>query len=348
MLTSARIARYIETLTLAQGRRAGEKFKVLPWQKKFLYGTFTGDVSSSALSIARGNGKSTFLAAVLAATVDVGGPLVTPHSESLLIASSYEQARLTFEHLLRFLAPTLEAHGVGPRGRYRLENSTSRCRLEDKMTAASVRILGSDPRRAHGAAPHLLLLDELAQWPPAMLEPMMSALLTSQGKIPDSKLLAIGTRPSDSDHVFANMLNGGAQYSQVHCADESDPPFRLRSWVKANPSLKFMPDLRKAIEREAEMAKRDPDRLPSFRALRLNQGTSDTSEMFLLDPSVWEKLETDLTGEDEVMPIGAPVFAADLGTNAAQSAVAAYWPTGRLEVLAAFPPFPLPVRTGPS
>ena len=34
------------------------------------------------------------------------------------------------------------------------------------------------------------------------------------------------------------------------------------------------------------------------------------------------------------------MFGVDLGTNAAQSAVAAYWPTGRLEVLAAFPRIP--------
>ena len=340
MLTSARISKYIETLVIAQGRRSGEKFTVLPWQRKFLSGAFRPGVASAALTIGRGCGKSTLLAGVLAASVDVGGPLVAPHAESVLVASSYEQARIVFSHVLRFLGPTLEEHGVGPRGRYRVEQSTSRCRIEDKLSGSSVRVLGSDPRRASGAAPSLILCDELAVWPPAMIEPMLSVLTTSQGKIPNSRFLAIGTRPASSDHPFANMLAGGSDYAQVHAAHPDDLPFIKRTWLKANPSIRHMPDLLKTIEREAALAKRDPDRLASFRALRLNMGTSDVSERFLIDPGIWENLETDLTGGDEVMPIGAPVFGVDLGTNAAQSAVAAYWPTGRLEVLAAFPRIP--------
>ena len=340
MLKSAKISRYIEGLVLAQGRAAGAPFPVFPWERRFLSGAFAPGIDSAALTVARANGKSTFLAGVLSASVDVGGPLVQPNAEAVLVASSFEQARLTFAHVLRFLAPTLEEYGVGPRGRYRVENSTARCRIEDKETGAAVKVLGSDPRRAHGVAPSLILADEMAQWPPAMLEPMLAALETSRGKIPGSRFLAIGTRPASPDHPFANMLNGGAAYAQIHAAKPDDPPFRLRTWLKANPSLRYMPDLLEAIKREAARAKRDPDRLASFRALRLNTGTSDVSERFLIDPGIWEKLETDLTGEDEVMQIGAPVFGVDLGTNAAQSAVAAYWPTGRLEVLAAFPRIP--------
>ena len=101
-----------------------------------------------------------------------------------------------------------------------------------------------------------------------------------------------------------------------------------------------MPDLLQTLKREAARAKRDPDRLASFKALRLNMGTSDVSETFLIDPAIWERLETDLEGGRESLPVGQPVFGVDTGTSAAQSAVAAYWQTGRLEVLAAFPRIP--------
>ena len=328
------LADYIEGLTIPQGRLAGEPFQLLSWQRRFLRGAFS-QPGSAALSIARGNGKTTFLAAILAASVDVEGPLMQLNAEAVLVASSFEQARLAFAHVLRFLQPSIDLYGVGPRGRFRIEDSTARCRIQNKMTGASVKVLSSDPRRAHGSAPSLILMDELTQFPPSQLPAMLAALETSMGKIPDAKMLAIGTRPASQDHPFAVMLNGGAGYSQTHAAQEKDPPFHVRTWRRANPSLPIMPDLEAQIRREAELAKRDPDRLASFRALRLNMGTSDTSESFVFDPDKWAALEGDAP------MVGSPVFGADLGSNASQSAIASFWPaSGRLDVLAAFPRTP--------
>ena len=103
----------------------------------------------------------------------------------------------------------------------------------------------------------------------------------------------------------------------------------------ANPSLRFMPTLRAVIRREADKARKDAAILPAFRALRLNQGTHDVQRAALLSAGLWETIE----GEADTF--GPCVWGVDLGTTAAMSAVAAYWPdTGRLEVLAAFPSEP--------
>ena len=330
-----KIADYIEGLVIPQGRLAGTPFQLMSWQRRFLKGAFS-QPGSAALSVGRGNGKTVLMASILAATVDVDGPLVQENAEAVLVASSYEQARVAFAHMLRFLQPSIDKYGTGPRGRFRIEDSTARCRIQDKTTGASVRVLGSDPRRAHGVAPSLILFDEMAQFPPSQLPRMLAALETSMGKIPDARMLAIGTRPASSDHPFSRLLNGGAGYSQVHAADdEKDPPFQRRTWLKSNPSLPIMPDLEAAIRREADLAKRDPDRLAMFKALRLNTGTSDSREMFVFDPVKWQELE------GNAPMIGAPIFGADIGTNASQSAIAAYWPmSGRLQVIAAFPSTP--------
>ena len=48
--------------------------------------------------------------ALLAATVDKGGPLNSPNAESLLVASSFGQATIAFRHVLRLLEPTLERY----------------------------------------------------------------------------------------------------------------------------------------------------------------------------------------------------------------------------------------------
>ena len=45
----------------------------------------------------------------------------------------------------------------------------------DKLTGAMVRVLGCDPRRMHGSAPKLLLLDELAQWPQTKIAASLAA-----------------------------------------------------------------------------------------------------------------------------------------------------------------------------
>ena len=64
-------------------------------------GAFRNGVSEAALSVARGNGKTTLVAGLGAAAVD--GPLAVPRAETLLVASSFEQGRISFEHILAFL-----------------------------------------------------------------------------------------------------------------------------------------------------------------------------------------------------------------------------------------------------
>ena len=96
-----------------------------------------------------------------------------------------------------------------------------------------------------------------------------------------------------------------------------------------------MPDLLDAIRRESAKAKRDPAVLASFEALRLNLGTSDIMRSVLLGLDTWLAIEGEAPAE------GGCVWGIDLGTSAAQSAIAAFWPdTGRLECMAAFPTEP--------
>ena len=96
-----------------------------------------------------------------------------------------------------------------------------------------------------------------------------------------------------------------------------------------------MPDLEKVIRSDAKRAKSDPSVLASFRSLRLNQGVSDTVEAVVLDPQTWKR------AEGQAPKDGGFVLGIDLGTNAAMSAAAAYWPaSGRLDCLALFPEIP--------
>ena len=199
---------------------------------------------------------------------------------------------------------------------------------------ARIRCIGSDPKRAHGLRPALALLDEPAQWERAKADAMLAAIRTGLGKVPNSKLIALGTRPVGPDHWFARMLRE-ADYRQVHAAADDAPPFQKRTIRRANPSYDHLPSLRGRLEKELRDAKRDSGLLASWRSLRLNQGTGDTVEAYLVDASTWREAEGDAPQGDWC------VWGVDLGTGAAMSAVAAFWPgTGRLETFAAFPERP--------
>ena len=326
MPLAADTIRYIEGLTIGQGRLAGQPFRVLPWQARFLRGALAPGVAEAALSLARGGGKSTLISAIGCAALD--GPLAAPAAEILIVASSHEQGGIIFRHCQRFLAERIEA------GAFRQQDSVNFSRLINRTTGTMLSVKGSDPKRLHGAAPSLILADELAQWPGPRIDEMLAALRTAGGKIPDSRLLMIGTRPADESHPFAVALRD-ADYRQVHAAGPDDPPFQRRTWKKANPGLDAMPDLEKTIRREAKAAKRDPALMAQFDSLRLNQGVADTEVQTLLDPGLWQRIEGDAEME------GPLTFGVDLGTSAAQSAIACYAPqTGALACIAAFPEEP--------
>ena len=320
---------FLEGLVVTQGPLAGQTFEVLPWERRFLRGALAPGVFEAGLSIGRGNGKSTLVGAL--GTAAVSGPLAQPRGEVVIVASSFQQAKIAFAHTLAFIAPFREADPA----RYRVRDSANSAWIRDNLTGCELFAISSDPRRAHGRAPHLVIPDEPAQWPGASSNAMLAALRTALGKQAGSRLIAIGTRPSDSSHWFARMLDGGAGYSQVHAAHPGDPPFRKRTWLKANPSLPVMPELERTIRAEAALAKRDSGALASFLALRLNLGTDDVERARLIDADVWERIEGDAERA------GVAVWGVDLGTTAAQSAIASYWPlTGALDALAAFPRTP--------
>ena len=337
MTLSARLAAYIETLTITQGRYAGQPFTLLPWERRFLRGAFRDGVMDSAMSQGRGGGKTTLAGAIAAATVDVGAPLVQTRASNVVVASSFLQAKIAFDHVLAFMGPTLAKYGRGPKGRYRVNDTVNSAMIKDTVTGASLKCIGSDAQRMMGNAPALVLADELAFWPRGNVESMLSALSTSRGKIPNSRVLYLGTRAASGLHPFEKMLlPGGADYRQVHAADPSDPPFRIKTWRKANPGLDYLPDLLAVIRIEAGKASKDGEKLAEFRALRLNQGVSDVRESWLMDPGTWDSIE-----REDTPKMGRYYLGIDLGENASMSCAAAYWPdTGALQAIGVFPEQP--------
>ena len=332
MIISRSLIAYLGDLTLAGGDHDGAPFVVLPWERRFIRGAF-GSPGPAAISVARGNRKSALVAGIAAAVVDPDGPLTGARRECVAVASSFDQSRVIFEDVLAFLR---SRHDIGDRKLWRVQDSTNRATVEYRPTGARVRTIGSDPAKAHGLRPALALLDEPSQWDQSKADRMLAAIRTGPGKVPESKMIALGTRPADEAHWFGKMLTGsGVGYYQCHAARPGDPDFTLRTIRRANPSVDHLPSLAAELREEARLARTDPDQLASWRALRLNGGVSDVSQSMLLAASTWTRIEGDAPRA------GRCLWGVDLGGSAAMSAIAAFWPgSGRLEVVAAFPSEP--------
>lgn len=320
------LADWIGGLTLAEGEGAGGPFPVLPWQRRFI-GRLEREDGDLALSMGRGNGKTAFSAALALAAVF--GPLRRPGGgDVVLVASSFDQAKIAFDHCLGYLGPADVAALRRRDSPGRVQDHGNRARIE--WRGVRLRCIGSDPRRAHGLAPVLVIADELAQWPGTSVDKMLKALSTSMGKVRGSRMVSIGTRPADPEHPFSRMLAGDG--GTVYAARPGDPPFQRRTWARANPSLDAMPALEERIRYEADKARRDSSELQGFRALRLNLGVGEVEEAVLFDPAAWAAIEVDHAERS-----GPFVLGLDLGGSAAMSAAAAYWPeTGALDAFGCF------------
>lgn len=321
------IIRHIQRLGVTQGEGVGGRLRLHPWERRFIHGAFAAD-GDAALSVARGNGKSTLMGAIGACFLD--GPLRQPRADCVIVAASFAQARIVWEHAKAFLREKIDDRRV-----WRTSDSDQSAVITHRPTGARLRAVGNDPRKMHGWAPWLTCIDEPAQHDPSKTDRALSAIRTAAGKIEGSRMIAIGTKPESATHWFSTMLAGGATYSQSHHADPTDDPFRPSTWHKANPSLRYMPALRARIEAEAREAAADPAKLASFKALRLNMGVADTTQSYLIEAADWQRIEG---GAERSGPY---VLGLDLGTSAAMSAAAAFWPeSGRLDALACFPAIP--------
>ena len=319
----SRLIASLECAPVGDGDLLGSPFKCLAYQRRFLRGAFKPGVIRAGLSLARGGGKTGLASALALDAIRPAGVLHRDGGETIVVASSFPQARLTFEAV----RTSLEL--MGEDSAYRIRDQQNLADIQHRTTRARLRVAGADNRRAHGWRVNLVIGDEPAQWGPRG-ELLAAAIRTALGKRKDARAIFIGTRPSSDSHFFARLLeeDDPSVFALVFAARQDDNPFSVRTWRRANPALDHgLPDI-ETLRAEARLAKRDPAELATFRALRLNQGTSEIESRMLIDAMVWRAAET-----DELPPREGPFsLGVDLGGTAAFSAAAAYWPrTGRLE-----------------
>ena len=191
----------LEACPVGDGDLIGDPFRVLPYQRRFLRGAFRDGVLRAGCSLSRGGGKTGLASALCLDAIRPAGVLHREGGETVLVASSFAQARLGFEAVIR----SLELMG---------EESEFRIRDQQNLADLSAQAFqrrgfaspASDNRRAHGWRFNLAICDEpsavgavgRAAWLPR------SARRSASGRA--RRALFIGTRPASDAHFFARLL----------------------------------------------------------------------------------------------------------------------------------------------
>lgn len=279
-----RVVAFIEKYCISpEGDHIGQPLKLEAFQRKFILEIYDSPVGthSAYLSIARKNGKTALIAAILLA--HLCGPEAVQNSQIVSGAQSKDQAAVVFELARKMVELSPELSRV-----VRIQPSGKR--LVGIARNVLYRALAAEGKTAHGLSPILAILDEVGQ----VIGPtdkFVSAITSAQGAYSNPLLIAISTQaPTDAD-LFSTWIDAQASapdprvvchvYSAPDDCKLDDP----KAWAAANPALgvfRSLDDVAKQCKQAMDM----PANEPEFRNLILNQRVEAVSPY--VARSVWE------------------------------------------------------------
>lgn len=328
--------KFMESLKIPQGPKAGNPVFLAPFQKQFVAGAMAEGIAAAVLSIGRGNAK-TALSAGIALGALLGVWDQQRQREVLIAARTREQGKVAWDFVAGFTEslPLEIKRRLIYRRAPRLE-----IEYEDQNGRHLLRVLAADGKSVLGSAPTLCLLDERGHWPIEKGDELESALLSGLGKR-GGRALIISTSAPDDTHPFSKWIDDPlpGTYVQEHRPSPGLPADDVPSLLVANPgALHGIGSSLEWLEATAQRAiARGGSSLSSFRLYNRNERISDESRDSLITPDEWMACEVSELPPRE----GQVVIGIDLGGSASMTAAAFYWPeTGRLECLGTFPSRP--------
>ena len=311
------------------------RLDLLPFQRRFLAAALRPSTRIAALSLPRGNGKSTLAAYIAQRLLTPGDPLHVPGTESHIIAASLGQSRRTTFKLLRQLFENIDD--------YKIADNQNDSRVYHKPSKTIVSVLAANYRTAQGLVDvPLVICDEPGSWDTTgglqCWEAIEGALRkpTMPGK-PRMRILAIGTLGPALDGWWHDMIRGGSTrttYVQALIGDR-DKWDSLRELRRVNPLVARYPEQWRELRDLLDKSRRDSREKSAFITRHLNQPTPDEGKA-LLTLAEW-----DLCLAREAPPrVGRPVVGLDMGGGRAWSSAVGMWPNGRVEAIALAPGFP--------
>jgi phage terminase large subunit-like protein len=336
--------RFLESLEIPQGPKAGRRLKLAPFQRQFVKGALAEGVNTGVLSIGRGGGKSAISAGVALGEL-LGIWDDQPAREAIVAARVRDQARIAWDFAAQFALGLPE--DIQKRLTFR-RSPRLEIEYEDDRGSHFLRAIAADGKSALGSAPTMVLMDERGHWSAGKGDDLEHALLSGLGKR-GGRALIISTSAADDTHPFSKWIDEplpGA-YVQEHRPPPGLPADDRDSLLTANPGARhgIGADLT-WLEAQARRAiARGGSALSTFRLYNRNERISGETRDLLITVDEWMACEVATLPPRD----GSCIIGVDLGGSASMSAAAFYWPeTGRLEAVGAFPCHPTLADRGAS
>lgn len=298
MTRGEKVIAFIERYCLVpDGTGVGQPLTLAQFQKDFIRAVYDNPAGTrrAFLSIARKNGKTGLIAALLLA--HLVGPEAKRNAQLVSGAMSREQAALVFnlaEKMVRLSPRLSEFVRIIPSGK----------RLVGLRMNTEFRALAADGRTAHGLSPVLAILDEVGQVRGPRND-FVDAITTSQGAHDSPLLLVISTQAAHDADLLSVWLDDAQSSSdpRIVCHLYTAPDGCVlndpEGWRAANPALGLFRSEDDLAE-QMKQAQRMPSMENTARNLLLNQRISTDAPF--VSASIWKQCGT------EPRPFEGPVY----------------------------------------
>lgn len=221
-------------------------------------------VRRAILSIARKNGKTALIAALVLA--HLVGPEAIQNGEIYSAANDREQAAQVFKTAAQIVRADPELLAL-------LKITDSTKTIACYGNGSFYRAISAEAGTKHGLNPSFVIFDELAQ---AKSRELYDVLDTSMGARAEPLFATISTQSNDPEHILSKLIDDGLTgedptiVCHLYAADEECQLDDEAQWRKANPALGDFRD-RSDLAASIGKALRMPAEEPKVRNLYLNQ-----------------------------------------------------------------------------
>lgn len=277
MTRGEKVIAFIETYCrVPEGDLVGQPMVLDAFQKRWILAVYDNPKGTSIgiLSIARKNGKTGLIAAILLA--HVAGPEAKLNSQIVSGAMSQKQAAVVFKYAWKIvqLSPDLASL-------VRVKPSAKT--LIGLAKNVEYQAISREKKTAQGLSPVLAILDEVGQIRGPQ-DDFVEAITTAQGAYENPLLLIISTQAANDADLLSVMIDDARESKDptivchVYEAPKNCKLDDRDAWKAANPALGVFRS-EKDVMQQAEKALRMPSSEAGFRNLTLNQRVETESPL---------------------------------------------------------------------
>lgn len=274
---------FIESLNLVKGEWAGQRFKLMDWQKDIIrdiFGTYrrggTRQFNTALIFTPKKNAKSALASAVALFMLCCDGEY---SSECYSCASDKAQASIVFDTAAAMVE-------MSPELSKRLKVNRAAKRIFYPLTNSFYQVVSADVPNKHGISASCVIFDELlAQKTPDFYRVMTTGTGDARRNPLTFVLSTAGTDKRSicyeqykrAKQILAGERTDYSVYPVIYEADKNDDPASPDTWRRANPSLGIT--ITEDKMRQAwDSACGNPVEEKLFKQLRLNIWSDDVAK----------------------------------------------------------------------